>query len=279
MSKPSIFSRDYKTKMKKRKRRIAFIIFFLIFLCSNFYLYSKLNKSFNLFNLKNHLTSIFNKKEVNNDKKEVTKEAEEIIKDNEEVKPEITKEQTPEAEIKEEKSYSFELSGGKKFKAIYEDSNGEKKFVNVTGDSESLDFNISPDGKGIVIYDTLVQGIILMNLDGVTKDISKKVYIASNGSKYTREETIKDKSGYVWAINPKFIDNENIAYVSQLPWFKQIATKYVWIVNINNSDYPTKFENINGENIILGKLENKGLIILIDGKAGFLKANGDLISN
>lgn len=276
VSKPSIFSRDYKKKMKKRKRRITFICFLLIFLGANVYLYSKLNKNFNIFSLKNYVISIINKKVVNNDKKVVP-----VVPIKPE-KSEIAKNQPTQnviQEKKEEKSYSFKLSDGKELKAIYEENDGKKKFKNVIGDNENLDFNINPDATGIITYDAGAQSIIFINLDGITSDISKKNYISTSGSEFTKEDTIKNNAGYVWATNPKFIDNENVAYVSQLPWFNQGITKYLWIVNINNPDNPTLFEKVSGANIVLGKLDDKGLNILIDGKTGFLKANGELISS
>jgi len=269
MSKPSIFSSGYKRKMRKRKKRIAFICFLVVLLSLSFYLYSRLNKDFNISSVKNHIFSIINKKNVNNDKKIA--------------EPKIPKKQPAQNVIEErkpeneDKSYTFKLSDGKEYKAIYEENNGEKKYKNVTGENENLDFNISPSANGIIIYDTGVQSIIYMNLDGVTSDLSKKIHISSSGTKFTKENTIKSNPGYIWAKNAKFIDNENVAYVSQLPWFKKEATKYVWVVNIKNPDNPKLFEEISGANIILGKLEDKGLNISIDGKLGHLKANGELI--
>ena len=265
MSKPSIFSSGYKRKMRKRKKRIAFTCFLIILLGLSFYLYSKSNKNFNISSVKNNIFSIINKKNVNNDKKLV--------------EPKIAKKQPAQnvIEEKKDKSYTFKLSDGKEYKAIYEEKDGEKKFKNVTGDNENLDFNISPSANGIIVYDAGVQNIIYMNLDGVTIDLSKKLHISSGGIKFTKENTIKNNPGYVWAKNAKFIDNENVAYVSQLPWFKKEATKYVWIVNIKSVNNPKVFEEINGTNIILDKLDEKGLNISIDGRLGHLKANGELI--
>jgi len=267
MGKPSIFSSDYKRKMKRRKRRTVIICFLLVFLGVNFYLYSRLNKNISGFNVKNYISSLINKKADNTDKKVV--------------KPEVVKKQPAQDEIQEpvkvEKSYSFKLSDGKDYKAIYEENSGVKTFKTVTGDNKSLEFNINPEASGIVIYDAGVQSIIYMNSAGATVDLSKKIYVSSGGSQYTKENIMKNKVGYVWAANPKFIDNENVAYVSQLPWFKKAATKYLWIVNIKNPDAPTVFEKINGTTMVLDKLDTKGLTILIDGKPGFINASGELI--
>jgi len=267
MRKPSIFSGDYKRKMKRRKRRTVFICFLLVFLGASFYLYFKSNIKFAGFNVKNYVNSIITKKADNKDKKVV--------------EPKVVEKQPAQIVIPEkvEKSYGLKLSDGKDYKVIYDENNGVKKFTNVTGDNKNLDFNINPDASGVIIYDAGVQSIIYMNLEGATIDLSKKIHISSDGSKYTKEDIIKTRVGYVWASNPKFIDNENIAYVSELPWFKKTATKYLWIVNIKNPENPNVFQKINGATMVLGKLDVKGLNILVDGKSSFIKANGELTNN
>ena len=38
---------------------------------------------------------------------------------------------------------------------------------------------------------------------------------------FQRMELLKKHKTYIWSVSPKFIDEDNIAYVSELPWIKK----------------------------------------------------------
>ena len=270
MSKPSIFSKDYKKRMKKRRRKILFVSIFIAILGAAIVFFVKNTNSININDIKNKITSIFNKKTVNNANKDIKK-------------PDTTKNSNVIIDdVKDEKNYSIKLTDGTELKAIYEVNGGNKVFKAVStvvdSDSSKFKYDINPDATKIVIFDINAQSILYINNEGVVNDITKKEYVAdSTGNRFLKETVLKNTPNYIWASTPRFIDNENIAYISQLPWFRDDNIKYIWIVNVNTPNNHIVYENIKGINISFDKLVDKGLTIKIEENTKYLKANGTLV--
>lgn len=89
-----------------------------------------------------------------------------------------------------------------------------------------------------------------------------------------KNSELSSDPNYIWCSSPQFIDDNNIAYISQLPWIGK-TTKYVWIENLNDKSH-TVVQNIQGEDLKLDKLTDKGLTVIEDGKTVFLKADGSI---
>ena len=56
--------------------------------------------------------------------------------------------------------------------------------------------------------------------------------MSSKNEIFSKEEQLKKHPTYIWSITPKFIDEDNIAYVSELPWINEKAVQYIWKVNL-----------------------------------------------
>ncbi len=254
MAKPSIFSKDYEKKMRRRRKIITFVvaisIILIIFTATSIKgIFKNLNKEIN--EVKNVTTE---------KSKEITKPAETPAKKTE----------------KTEKSegYAVNLSNGKSVNAIYEVKDGNKIFKEVSPAESNVSYSISPSGKNMVVYDNKVQGITLLDINGNKQDIGSTQYTSSSGTVITRESQIASDPNYIWCYSPKFIDENNIAYISQLPWIGK-STKYVWIETITNKN-STLVQSIQGEDVKLDKLTDKGLTVISDGKTVFLTSNGNV---
>lgn len=262
MGKPSIFSKDYERKMKRRKIAIILSIVVAIILFLGAWFMGK-GKSF----ISSKKDNVLDNKRVNNDKqtnKNVNTNNNTSINNNEE---KVSKEE------KKPEGYEIKLSNGQNIKIIYEEENNDKKFKYIYPLDSKVKYDISPSNKKAIIYDDKVQKVIYIDINGKTSDVTNRTYTSTNGSvTINHDEFIKARPDYIWCDMPKFIDENNIAYISQLPWLDK-TTKYVWIFNIPNNTH-TNIQSVYGEEVTIDKLNEKGLKVLVDGKTLFLNANG-----
>ncbi|EET84117.1 conserved hypothetical protein [Clostridium carboxidivorans P7] len=136
-------------------------------------------------------------------------------------------------------------------------------------------YSISPSGKNMIVYDDKVQGIILMDINGNKQDISNMQYTASDGTVITKNAQLSAQPNYVWCSSPRFIDENNVAYISQLPWLGK-TTKYVWIETIANKNQMLVQNVPESEDIKFDKLTDKGLTVISGGKTLFLTSDGNV---
>ncbi|WP_125152848.1 hypothetical protein [Clostridium rectalis] len=260
MGKPSIFSKDYERRMKKRRRRIIILVVVIVAVCLGAWLFGKgIIKSW-VSNIKKNSSS---------------KKQSQDIKNNSDKKPIVADNKQEKEKKNKIEGYEVKLSNGETIKIMYEDKNGSKKFKYIAPKESKINYDISPTGNGAIVYDEKMQKIIYVNIDGKISDVGNTKYISTDGSVViTREEQVKTKPDYVWCTMPKFIDDNNVAYITQLPWFER-STKYVWVVNVQNNNH-INIQNISGEEIKIDKLVDKGLTIIADGKTCYLKANGEV---
>lgn len=269
MAKPSIFSKDYEKRMKRRKKVIAVIVVVVIGVGS---------LAVFKVDMKTNLKKIFTSSNKDNKQNSSNTKAE----DNKNQKTDANtqnnnaqKEASANTKEQDEKGYDLTLSSGVQVKAIYDEKDNNKKFKYIFPADNSLNYNISPSGKGIVILDTKTQSMTYVDIDGNKQDISYAQYTSSGGTTFTRENVVKEKPEYVWSLSPKFLDEENIAYLTQVPWFDNRATKYVWKVNVKSKEF-SHFQGVEGDDIKLNNLTDKGLEAVIGDKTKYLKADGQV---
>ena len=274
MAKPSIFSRDYERKMKKRRRRILLIILLIVVIVVGVFLKFKV-QDIDFSEIKNKMQAWVDsdKIEEKSDVDEKDKEDKEDIKDN---KEDDTQEETKK---EEEKTLELALSDGSTINVNYTEKDGDKLFKGISQETDmtNKEYNISPSKKQILIKDTK-QNITLFNIDGNSKDITRVSYTSQAGNVFLKDTILQNYQGYIWQGQPKFIDENLVAYISQLPYFGSAATnKYIWIYNIANNTENCLW-GYTGTNIVVGNLvETKGLEINIDGVQYYLNAQGQLI--
>lgn len=124
------------------------------------------------------------------------------------------------------------------------------------------------------MFDNKAQSIILVDINGNKQDITNSRYVSSSGTEITKTSQLSAQPSYIWCSSPKFISEDTIAYISQLPWIGK-STKYIWIENVKNKTH-SLVEGIEGEDIKLDKITDKGLILTIDGKIMYLTSGGNI---
>jgi len=278
MKKPSMFSQNYDREIKKRKKRIIILIItpivgIGIFLIADFN--SLLDKGISM---KNGINNILLNKSKDTKEEEQVK-AEQVKKEKEEVaKKQTSAEKTEPAKVEvvtKNETFVATLSDGQKINIEYSANGSEKSIVGVSN-AKDISYDISPSKKAIVVQNTKNQDMLYVDVNEVTKDITKKVYVSSKNVPFTKQEKIKKTPDYVWSILPKFIDEDNIAYVSELPWMNEKKVQYIWKVNLKNNTH-VQVKRTSGKKITFENIGAKGLAANIDGNVVYITALGEII--
>lgn len=275
MARPSIFSSKYEVEMKKRKRRIIFTIIALVFVIGvviltsgNIINYNKIIseiKKVSVFNSNKSSGNSSNSTKVNNNKKTNSST-------NSNKKQTTKKNATTKVE---DKVYSVQFVDGKAVKVFYDDSTGNKVIKTVENTDSQLDFNISPSSNLVVIYEKSTQAMMLVDSSGKATDITYPAYKSErDGTVFEKDTVLKNNAAYIWCNSPKFVDDNNIVYISQVPWFDNRPDKFLWIYSISENSY--RDTNITGANIQINGLSDKGIEIVSDGNTEYLKADGTI---
>lgn len=271
MGKPSIFSREYERKMKRRKRNIIFfslIIAVLACAAALKFVYDPVNFG----NVKANIQAWIDSDTASN--------GETVSKDNEiKEKDDVIEEKSEMAE--EEKAPAEEYldipqSSGNTAQAVYIEENGEKEFTEVRNLDNGVTFDISPLKKQLIICDVNAQ-ITLYNIDGTNKIVSKDQYVSSSGSVFTKDNALQNKPDYLWNSNPKFVNEQNVIFVTNRPYFGTAAVKqYLWMTDIE-SGIDKIFWDLAAADIKIGSKEEKGLKITVDGRDYFIAEDGNYV--
>ncbi|MGL4850809.1 MAG: hypothetical protein ACRC28_18140 [Clostridium sp.] len=240
MAKPSIFSKNYEKKMKRRRLRITLIIVVLIAVSLGLFYQFKL-KDMDFNQIINSLQAWVNNENAPSEEKK-----------DEVTKPPV-KDETPEvvskAIVKE-----YKLLDNETIKVKVLDENGNVTFSSI--EEKGYYSSISSDKKEMVVLDKN-QNMFLLNVTGDTKNITKQEYVSSKGTKYPKDAMLAKEKGrgvdYLWEATPKFIDENTIAYISNLPYFGASAkNKYIWIYDIVNNTYKPIYKSASPETELIG---------------------------
>lgn len=267
MGKPSIFSKEYQKKMKRRKKNVIIvslgIIVFLAALIVKF-AYHPIDYS----NIKQNIQAW-----IDSDTTNAPQENQTVSKE------EVTKEEPVQEEPQEpvEQSMDINLLSGHIAKAIYiDDSNGGKIFKELKDADTGVSYDISSSGKQMIVMDTN-SVITLYNVDGTNKVISKDQYVSTNGSAFTKDSTLQNQPQYLWNASPKFIGEDKMIFITNRPYFGTKATKqYIWMTDIQSGQDKVCWE-LAGANIQIDAKEEKGVKITIDSKVYYMNESGNCV--
>lgn len=263
MGKPSIFSKDYKKRMKRRKRWITLVIIGIVVAIGAIIFNSEI-KNMDFTNMRAKIQAW-----VDSGKPEKTVEETPVEENSGE---EIEK---PEEKVPEKLYMDFNINEGVILKAEYTEEGG-KKFVAVDP-IDGYTFNISPTGQKLLVLDNN-QNIKVCSLDGNIVDATKATYVSKSGTTFIKDNILTSNPGYTWHSEAKFIDDNYIVYVSEMPYFNTGgSTKYLWIHDLTNNTDNTIW-SVKGSNIVISDLvPEKGITITVDGNISYLNANGEIV--
>jgi hypothetical protein len=240
MAKTSIFSSKYHKRQKRKKfiRRTALLVLILAAL-------------FLLFR-----TPITNMVErVRQNIAEEEKQREEIL---EQVPTpvETPAEEEPEEPAEPEPVYvTVTLPGGEMFSDEIIEENGEKLFEELDG-TISLEADLSPSRKMLVVLEESTQDLYLVDTEGAVTDITYRTYKNTRGYTASKESILEQIPGFDWASQPKFLDEDTVVYMSQLPWFDE--RRFLYIVELNPLSH-RNFQRVGGTDVELLERTENGL--------------------
>jgi hypothetical protein len=270
MSKPSIFSKDYAKEMKRRKRNIFLLIILpiiglSIFLITDFD--GLLNKGISM---KQGINNILLNKSKNK-VVEVPLKTEQSIK----TPPKVEVSKVPEAATPKIEIFPVSLSDGQKINIEYTIV-GTEKVIKGISDAKEISYDISPSKKAIVIQSKKNQDMIYLHSSKVNIDITKKTHTSTKGKSFSKEEHLIKHPEYLWSVTPKFIDEDNIVYVSELPWINEDAVQFIWKVNLKDNTH-VQVKPAAGKSITFKNITTKGLAVAIDGNEVFVTPLGKVV--
>ncbi|WP_138202997.1 hypothetical protein [Haloimpatiens lingqiaonensis] len=264
MAKPSIFSKNYEKAVKKRRMKLLVIIVAVVFVIGLVvYITIFKNKKLNIVNKINKKTetqNTNNKTSINNEEK--------------------SKDNSSKAQVKEEKIkyITVNLNENLNVKISYEENGNRKIYKDVINekDNSKIYCDLNPSKTSLLVYDEKTQKIFYVNDEGKELDISKEQYVSKNGTVFSRENKIKNDENYLWCSSPRFVDEENIVFISRLPWLKSNGNKFIWYGKVGENKY-RYIKNKQGSDIQFENINEKGLAVKIDDKVYYITADGKII--
>lgn len=270
MGKTSIFSKDYEKIMRRRKKRLR-IVYFLTFLVV--ILLSMKIVKYDFSNIHQRLQTLISRQGYNTDSVEDTK-AENDIDEIEEKNQKLDEKKIEDKKVEEntEEKVTIVLNGIN-LNLILKSEQGVKSIVNIENKPENYYYDLSNNGKNALIIDNL-QNIYLTNVTGDIIDLTLKQYIAPDGEIFEKNNIIATYNGYLWHSSAKFLSDNKIAYITNIPYFGYDLNRYVSIIDIKSKSHETLW-NMKGENINFGNFHKKGLEVTIDGNIRYIDKNGE----
>ncbi|MEG0308691.1 MAG: hypothetical protein RR636_12165 [Clostridium sp.] len=260
----SMFSKDYRRRLKLRRiKYMAMIITFFIIAGIVVGMASSDRKFIFIRSLISREDSNVNE-EINPSGEVESKEQDNIEQDKDEVKiPNVVE------------SFDVKLQSGEGVTVKYEEIEAKRKIQAVEGAKE-IKCSLSPSKEKALILEKSSQSIYLVNADETLIDITNTKYVSTTNEVFTKESVIKNNPAYKWIENAEFIDDNNIAYTSGLPWIKDTGDRYLWIVNLENNAH-TGYFNIKGKNVTFGEVTSNGVLIYLDDKEIKVNKYGETI--
>lgn len=261
MARPSIFSSDYEKQLKNRRRKRKLIV--LLVVCIGIFALGKLYVGINFKEISEKFSY---KSEAENSNKSGTKvkssEASSKDKNNVQTKKDSSSEKT------------VNLPDGKKVVVTYDGDGSDKKIKTVNLNDVSGEYNISPSSKNLIVYEKSGQNMFYVDLNGIVTDISYKQYVSTSGTVFSKDTVIQGNPNYIWCSSPRFIDDNNIVYISQVPWFDNRTDKYVWRLSVKDKAYANT--NIHGNDVKINGVSDKGIQIVTDAATQYMKPDGSV---
>lgn len=260
MAKPSIFSSQYEKQLRRKKRIKSIGIFLAVCVAIVVVIRVYLQINFKGVNFKD----MASKFQASTTKKNTSESKTQGV---------VTKRKTN-TKKEASKAVNVQLTNGKQVIVTYGE-NKKIKSVNLNG--LNGEYDISPSLQSVIIYEKDGQNIFYIDSNGTASDISYKSYSSTSGTVFSKDEIIKSNPNYVWCASPKFVDDNTIVYISQVPWFDNRTDKYIWRIGLSDKSYGNT--NVHGNDVKINTVSaDKGIQLVIDGNTQYMKADGTVLN-
>ncbi|MGM9973866.1 MAG: hypothetical protein ACI33K_07500 [Clostridiaceae bacterium] len=268
MGKPSIFSKEYQKHKKRRQKKIAFLVLFLMVIILFFAYVSPVSQLIKGSSLYKELQAKYK------DNGSTEKHQEGVVSNSgNNGDSQEDKESNEEENTAEDKYFEISLTEGKEGKAYYKESDGKIIFLSYSG-GEGFQYEVSPSKEKMMIFDVNDQNIYEIEAESAIKNLTYEYYTTTKGSKINKSNTLTSNPEYLWHGSPRYISENRIVYKSHLPWLNS-ANEYIWIIDTNTMGY-SYINSSKGKVINFGSLSEEGLQVTIDGVNRILLENGSL---
>ena len=262
MGKPSIFSKEYQKHKKRKQKKIAFLVLFVIVTIIFFGYVSPVSQLIKGSSLYKELQAKY-KDNGYSDQQEENTPNEESPGDSEE----------DQGGLEEERYFEISLAEDKEGKIYYKESDGKIIFLSFSG-GEGFQYEVSPSKEKMLIFDSNNQDIYEIETESSIKNLTYEYYTTTKGSKIYKANTLSSNPNYLWHGSPRYLTEDKIVYRSQLPWLNT-SNEYIWILDINTNKY-TYINSSRAKSIDFGILSEEGLEVTIDGSNRILAEDGRL---
>ncbi|MBR0575799.1 hypothetical protein KCG48_05520 [Proteiniclasticum sp. BAD-10] len=182
--------------------------------------------------------------------------------------------ETPGEPVVEEKTVTLTLPGDVRLALSLEGEGEDLHFAPLT-ELVGYQADLSPSGKLLVLQKDDVQELYVADPAGTVTEITYRIYKSSRGYTETKESILGRLPGFVWSTQPRFLDEDTVVYLSQLPWFDN--RRFLYVVELNPLSHKS-FQSVKGVNVTLKGRTEKGLEYEADGKTRYLTPDMKIIS-
>lgn len=266
--KPSMFSKNYRRELKRRRiKRLLILAVIIVLIGGAVISYDK-----GLILVKNYFTKDGNNSGVehtdNNSNEtdehsEADKEAENLPGDNEEVKDNLV-------------TFEAKLNSGKSLVITLKDENNKKVMANLQC-PEGVKGSISPSMEKALILDEETQDIYIVDNGENIKNVTNPQYVATTKDVFTKDSVLQFNPSYKWVDEAAFVDDTYVAYSSELPWINGESTKYLWIVNTDDNSH-RGYYSITGKTMSFGMVTFEGVTVKVDNRELVVNSQGKIVT-
>lgn len=264
MKKASIFSREYEKKIRRKRFAILFIIL-IFFVVLVYYIV-------NFSELNNYVKNVYYSM--------ITKEDDENIDLNNQLDENVnlieeTKNQGDSEIINEESldylKHEIQLNNSEKVNILYKEGNQIEYIDSQNELPKNYRIDISPNRSRILIEELNTQDTYMLdeNLNLFKLD-PEFFYSNSAGARFYKNDIVSSYEDYNWYKNARFLNDNTIVYISNLPWFGK-NEQYIWRTDIQDVNNIRHFmTSVGGENIGFGELTEEGIKVNINNEMKLL---------
>ena len=149
-------------------------------------------------------------------------------------------------------------------------NNDDLEIVDIKCDKHLISTDINKDR--VLIIDNN-QKIYLINTKKEIIDLTLDEYVTQNGERISRSEMLSNNSNYLWHTEGKIVNDEKIAYVTNIPGFYGELKQYFAVATVNDNTHNIN-EALKGNSVKLYKSDEKGLKVEIDGNIMYITSEG-----
>lgn len=144
--------------------------------------------------------------------------------------------------------------------------NDNQEIIDVVSEKALISSDIKKD-KALIIDED--QRIYLLSTQKEVIDLTLNQYISANGESTFKRDILNNNSNYLWHTQGKIINNDTVAYVTNIPSFEGDLKQSIALVTIKNNIHAIK-EDLKGNSINLYESDKNYLKVEIDGNIMYI---------